>query len=348
MLCLGSSKSDAARVFIISNATLSLGSNIMFTLAAIYHITFFGMSPLQLVLIGTAHQITVLLCEIPTGLIADLRSRRLSVILGVLIIGLASLLIGGIPWMANHILPAGFPLFLLLVVGEIIRGVGATCISGAQDAWLTDEIGQQNISPVFLRSSQVSQAAGLAGMFISIALSSWALHLPFLAGALLHAGLAVYLIRAMREENFRPAPRSGKRLSGALDGTLRAGLAAIRGKQVLVLLMVATFFAGAASEGFDRLWEAHFLKTLGLPEVGNLDSVFWFGLLNLGAKILSIAALSWARVRLDTRADWRVSRYLAALSGLHLVLMLAIPRFSMAWPLKCLPTELPSWKTFLE
>ncbi len=326
-------KTDAARVFIISRAGLSLGDNIMYTLAAIYHITYFGLNPLQLVLIGTAHQITVLLCELPTGLISDLYSRRLSVIIGMFVIGLSSLLMGLIPWMVDTFLPAAFPLFSLLLLGEVIRGVGVTCISGAEEAWVTDEIGEQNTSPVFLKASQLAQAAGLVGMGLSIAFSSWALHIPFLLGTLVHTALGVYLIKAMKEENFRPAFQAGRKITAAIGSTFIKGARAIRGKQVLMLLMVATFFAGAASEGFDRLWEAHFLNTISLPEMGDLQPVFWFGLLNVAAKLLSIGALTWARRCLDTCKDSLVSRHLLVLSAAHLLLMIVFglaPGFSVA------------------
>lgn len=326
-------QSDAAKVFIINRVVLSMADDIMYTLAAIYHITYFGLNPLQLVLIGTAHQITVLLCEIPTGLISDLYSRRVSVIIGIFLIGCASLLMGLIPWMAETILPAAFPLFGLLLLGEVIRGVGVTCISGAQEAWVTDEIGEANTSAVFLRASQLAQVAGLLGMGISIALSSWALHLPFLVGALVHGALGFYAIAAMQEKNFRPAPRGESKLAGAISDTFVGGLRAVRGKQVLMLLMIAAFFAGAASEGFDRLWEAHFLNTITLPQVGNHQPVFWFGLLNLGGKLLSIAVLTWARKGLNTSTDQLVSRYLLVLSTLHLAFMLVFglaPSFLVA------------------
>lgn len=315
-------QSDAAKVFIINRVVLSMADDIMYTLAAIYHITYFGLNPLQLVLIGTAHQVTVLLCEIPTGLISDLYSRRVSVIIGIFLIGSASLLMGLIPWMAETLLPTAFPLFSLLLIGEVIRGIGVTCISGSQEAWVTDEIGEKNTSAVFLQASQLAQVAGLFGMGISIALSSWALHLPFLLGAVVHVGLGFYALSAMRERNFSPALRSEIKLSGAIGDIFGSGIRAIRGKQVLMLLMIAAFFAGGASEGFDRLWEAHFLNTITLPRLLNLEPVFWFGLLNLGGKLFSIGALTWARQGLDTSTDSRVSRYLQLLSVLHLLLML--------------------------
>ena len=36
------------------------------------------------------------------------------------------------------------------------------------------------------------------------------------------------------------------------------------------------------SEAFDRLWEAHFLENVGLPGIGDLEPVVWFGILNAG------------------------------------------------------------------
>ncbi len=328
-------RQDAARIFITSNVVLSLADNIMYTLAAIYHITYFGLNPLQLVLIGTAYQATVLICEIPTGVIADLYSRRVSVIIGIFINAMACLLIGLIPWIAGRFLPVGFSLFTLLMIGEALRGLGHTFISGAQEAWVTDEIGERNTSPVFLKASQLSQTVGLVGMGISVAFSSIALHLPFLVGALVQVALGFYLIGAMKEENFKPEPRAvGSKLSGAMAGTLGSGIRAVRGKQVLMLLMVATFFAGAASEGFDRLWEAHFIRTITLPSIGNLQPVFWFGLLNISAKLLSIAALGWTRRNLDTSTDSLVSRYLLLLSSMHLLLMICFglaPGFGIAF-----------------
>lgn len=282
----------AAKVFIINRVILSLADDIMYTLAAIYHITYFGLNPLQLVLIGTAHQVTVLLCEIPTGLISDLYSRRLSVIIGIFLIGGASLLMGLIPWMAATFLPATFPLFGLLLLGEVIRGVGVTCISGAHEAWVTDEMGEKDTGAVFLRASQLAQMAGLLGMAISIALSSLALHLPFLVGAVVHGALGLYAISAMQERNFQPVAPGDSKWVGAIGHTFGGGLKLVRGKQVLMLLMVTAFFVGAASEGFDRLWEAHFLQTVALPQVGDYQPVFWFGLLNLGhLLVLSILHL---------------------------------------------------------
>ena len=41
-----------------------------------------------------------------------------------------------------------------------------------------------------------------------------------------------------------------------------------------------------SSEAFDRLWEAHFIRDVGLPRVGSLDPVVWFGV--FGACVLLV------------------------------------------------------------
>jgi MFS family permease len=50
---------------------------------AVYLVQERHLSPLQLVLMGTAMEAAVFLFEIPTGVVADLYSRRLSVVIGV-------------------------------------------------------------------------------------------------------------------------------------------------------------------------------------------------------------------------------------------------------------------------
>ena len=43
------------------------------------------------------------------------------------------------------------------------------------------------------------------------------------------------------------------------------------------------------SEGYDRLWQAHFIRDIGLPSLGGLDPVVWFGVFGAGTILLSIA-----------------------------------------------------------
>ena len=54
--------------------------------------------------------------------------------------------------------------------------------------------------------------------------------------------------------------------------------------------MAITLFTGTSTESFDRLWEAHLLTNVGLPELWGLDPVAWFGVLGMGSLVLAIGA----------------------------------------------------------
>jgi DHA3 family tetracycline resistance protein-like MFS transporter len=61
---------------------------------SLYLVSDLNLSPLQLVLMGTAMEASVFLCEVPTGVVADTYSRRLSLVIGFLGMGTAWLLVG--------------------------------------------------------------------------------------------------------------------------------------------------------------------------------------------------------------------------------------------------------------
>lgn len=60
----------------------AFASALVLTYELAYHTIVVGLNPLQLVLVGVVLESMTVLFEIPTGVVADLYSRRLSVILG--------------------------------------------------------------------------------------------------------------------------------------------------------------------------------------------------------------------------------------------------------------------------
>ena len=55
---------------------------LVFTAGALYGIQVAHLNAFQLVLVGTALEISALVFEVPTGIVADTVSRRLSIIIG--------------------------------------------------------------------------------------------------------------------------------------------------------------------------------------------------------------------------------------------------------------------------
>ncbi|CAM2945698.1 MFS transporter [Paenibacillus sediminis] len=115
-------------------------------------------------------ELTVLLFEMPTGIIADTYSRRLSVIIGILVIGFAYVLEGSIPYLSHSMSILAISLVVGVLAAEAVRGIGETFNSGSTQAWLTDEIGDDKIGDVFLRSNQLNQIVGIIGVIASVGL----------------------------------------------------------------------------------------------------------------------------------------------------------------------------------
>ena len=121
---------DATLVYLIFSGVGALSFASITTVNLVYQVEVAKLSPLQLVLVGTALEVVCFLCQVPTGVLADVYSRRLSVIVGIFILGVGFILEGSIP------------LFATIVVGQALFGIGATFMDGAEQAWITDEVGE--------------------------------------------------------------------------------------------------------------------------------------------------------------------------------------------------------------
>ena len=291
-------------IYRIYSGALALLRALHFTTATYYYITAVGLNPFQLVLVGTTLMIVILVGEVPTGVLADTYTRRLSVIVGVALMGVGFLVEGAIAR------------FAAVLAAQVIWGVGLTFTSGALEAWIADELGGTDLEAVYLRGSQIGSASALAGIAGSVALASVRLNLPLIVSGLGLLALAIFLALAMTERGFTPQRHAGQSAWGTARATLRAGIRQVRRRAALLRIMGITFFFAIASESFDRLWEVHFLSRTGFPALDGLTPVAWFGVINAGALLLSIGAASLARRRFDTRSSRGLARLLALVTAL--------------------------------
>jgi DHA3 family tetracycline resistance protein-like MFS transporter len=264
----------------------------------LYYVTVAHLDPLQLVLVGTALEASYFVWEIPTGVLADTFSRRMSVIAGTAIIYVA--------WLGQGLVP----LFVAIAGFEILRGLGEAFTHGAVEAWVAGECGDDGLDTLFLRETQLTQIASIVGLPIGVALATIDLRIPIVLGSGLGIALAILVIFVMPE---RHHPRRDEvRTWRATVGTARRGMFAVRTSALLVALLGAEFFWGAASEGWDRLSDAHLLLDLSFPPFG-VTPVVAFGILSLVGTILIVITAQLVR-RVVRRVDEHVvSRLLVGL-----------------------------------
>lgn len=275
-------KINAKKAFLIYSGASSLFFTLVFTVSSVYYIQNINMSPLQLVLVGTALETSCFLFEIPTGIVADAYSRRLSLIIGLLLIG------------AGFLLEGIISTYLAVMAAQVLWGVGSTFLSGADNAWAADEMGEEKLEGVLLASAKVSQLCSLIGIILSTLLANISVRLPIAAGGALFFLLAVFLSLFMPEEHFKPADNENKNSWHKMFHTFIKGIEAVKKRKMLKLMLIISLFYGLYSEGFDRLWTAHFIKDTVIPDIPGLQQVTWFGIINGCAMVFTMIAVGYA------------------------------------------------------
>jgi DHA3 family tetracycline resistance protein-like MFS transporter len=308
-------KWNAYPLYLTMLGALALFTSAIFTASSIYQVTVAGLTPLQLVLVGTTLELSVFIFEVPTGVVADVYSRRLSIIIGMFLIGLGFLVEGT------------FPIFWVILLAQVLWGVGYTFTSGANEAWITDEIGEAAAGRAFLRGNQVDQVASLAGIGLGVLLGSLRINLPIQIGGLLIALLGVFLILFMPETGFEPAPSEERNSWQKLAHTFREGIATVRARPTLLTILSIGLIYGLYSEGYDRLWTKHILDQFTFPLADQFQPVFWFGLIRAVGMILSVGAVELVQRKVHTERYTAVARASWAISG---VLVISLIGFALA------------------
>ena len=270
---------DPAPIYLILSAGQAFFFSLIFTVNMVYQATVVGLSPLQLVLVGTVLEATCFLFEIPTGVVADIYSRRLSILIGIALIGCGFTLEGSIP------------AFWAVIGAQVLWGIGCTFTSGATEAWITDEVGEEAVGPVFLRAGQAGLIGGLAGTLASVSLGLVHIQLPMILAGIGMFALAAVLFTIMPERHMHVTPREDRSTFAHALATTRGGFRLARSRPVVKVLVAISLIVGLASEAFDRLNTASVIDRFDFPTVFGTDSpVIWFGISGVVSTLLGLAA----------------------------------------------------------
>jgi MFS family permease len=241
-----------------------------------------NLSLLDVSLLSIVITISNVVLEVPTGILADVYSRRLSVILGGVFIGLTYVMMGL------------YPIFAIAMLGSFIEAIGDTCVSGALQAWITDEVGTERVSKIFLRGRQFSIPAHWLGVGLSIALAAWFnCQVPIVLGGAMWFVLTIFLVLFMPETNFQRTNaipiRDCASWLNQFKTTFRVfadGMHLVRSSRILILLFMAQFFGSAFFDSFYKFSRANILRgfilpVVTLPLLGTLKENVWFGVIEM-------------------------------------------------------------------
>jgi MFS transporter, DHA3 family, tetracycline resistance protein len=341
----------AYRLYLAMECGTSFLLGITYATIAVYWVTTGRLNPLQLVLLGTALEVSYFVFQLPTGVLADVVSRRLCVLMGLVVLGLGLVIEG---------LSAAF---VNLIVAQIVLGLGYALNAGALQAWIADEleapvsdaeaaggVRERPIAVVYLRATQLGLVGTVAGSLLSGVIALGGLNLPLLLGGSLVCLLALAAALVMPEHNFAPATgaaRSGaaraitvasatavaRQSLAALAGQVRAAHRAIVAVPGLVLLLAMTTFTGLWSESFDRLWGALLIRDIGFPKLAGLSPAMWFSLLSATVAVLALGSTEVAGRRAGRVGGDAVATALLVVTvaiGIGVVVMATAHAFAVA------------------
>lgn len=266
---------DPARVF-VRGFGLNEGLEWGFWLAlSVFWIVELRLGPLQLVLMGVALEVTVLLSETPTGVVADLHSRKRSVLIAQVLMGIS------LVWSVSSLN------FWVILPAQVLVGFGWTFRSGADTAWVTDELkgigefSDDDVEHLLLRKHRFGILVAIASLTFTMivgTLTSVRLVAAFLG--LIYIAMAFYFHRNMREDHFSPGRQDGR---GFVE-MLKKGIGVVAGRPRLRVLVVVVLLVNFGAMAFDRLGYKHFLDSADVSD----DSLLVLGLLFL---VLAFAGL---------------------------------------------------------
>jgi MFS family permease len=258
----------------------------------------------QLLVLGTVVSVTLLVSDLPTGVWSDAVSRKWPLVAGHAFLAAGMMMTG---------LVAAFP---LLAVTQLLWGVGWGLSSGADVAWVTDELARPGRIDRVLAARARWDALGSATGMVAFGLLGWAIGLgaAIVASGAAMAAAGLFVAARFTEDNFTPA--RGHRWRASLS-ILRRGVAlARRDHQILLMLAATTLINGASMVTwlFPRQ-----LVDLGFPG----DPVLWYTALAVVSFAAGAAALRVVEARIDGVGAARRAYALACAAGVLGLIVLA-------------------------
>jgi hypothetical protein len=295
---------------------------------SLYLVVEADLSAFQLVFVGTAQGLTALVFEVPTGVIADTVSRKWSIVIAHLVMGTAMLSTGLVTS------------FTALVATQMLWGLSWTFSSGADVAWLTDELDQPDrITGVLTASARWELMGAASGLVAFGALAAATdLRTAIVISGVSMVVLGFYVAMSFTEHNFTPARKHRWKESVSI---FQRGIDLARHDREILLVFAATILVNGAAEAFERLFPKRLIE-LGFPE--EPDPIVWLTALGLVTLATGALALRIVEARIDgagvARRVYAMTCFVGAL-GL-IALALAPDEFSgmvgvllvggIAWP----------------
>lgn len=189
-----------------------------------------GLTLSQIYLIAGVGWVIQAVSDIPTGALADVFGRKVTVVLGTALLAIGLAVLGGVPNLAG------------VVAGYLLWAIGTALMSGTDIAMLYESAklaGREEDFPrISSNSFQVVQASQAAGSILGGVMAAYRLNLPLLVTAALTGVAMVVLLRT------KEPPMSGEQRPGYFATLGNAGRYLGRNRAVSSLIAYVALISG--------------------------------------------------------------------------------------------------------
>jgi MFS family permease len=234
------------------SASLIWGVNTLFLLDA-------GLEIFEVFIANAVFTGSMVLFEIPTGVLADTRGRRTSFLLSLFV-----LFLGTLGYVGAAAIQGGLWLFIVM---SVVLGLGYTFYSGAMEAWLVDALNasgyEGELDKIFAQSAKVSGAAMLIGSIGGGFLGDLNLSIPFLVRAGMLSLVFIVSYINMHDIGFTPSKTTLSSLPGEMKKIAQASITyGWKQTEIRLLILAGVIQATVLAWGF-HAWQPYFLDLLG-------------------------------------------------------------------------------------
>jgi MFS family permease len=293
-------------------ASLIWGINTIFLLDA-------GLSNFEAFAANAFYTAGMMLFEIPTGIVADSRGRRISFLWGTVTLAVATAL-----YVLLWQLDSPFVWWALV---SLMLGLGYTFFSGATEAWLVDALTATKfdgmLEAVFARGQVVSGVFMLLGSVAGGYLAQWTnLGVPYVVRAAILLLMFLVALLLMRDLGFTPerGKTVGAEIRTIVDNSVQYGLKvpAIRAT------MLSGFFLGGIGVYIFYALQPYLLELWGNPEA--------YAIAGLSAAIVAGAQIVGGLITpLVRRWFRRRTSVMILMTAISVVLMAAVGLAANFW-----------------
>ena len=311
---MSSSPSHIQRVYLLLTLLTTLATSLIWGVNTLFLLDA-GLNNTEAFAANAFFSIGMVIFEVPTGVVADTKGRRLSFMLGAAVLLLSTVLY---LYMWQQEAP-----FIGWALASILLGLGFTFFSGATEAWLVDALAatgfEGNLETVFGRGQTVGGVAMLTGSVLGgIVAQMTTLGVPYILRAVM---LGVALLAAfifMRDLGF--AARKDVSTSVAIREIARGSIdGGLRNRPVRWMMLAAPFTGGVGFYAFYAM-QPYLLELYGDPSAYSIAGLA--AAIVAGAQIVGGLSVPIVRryFKLRTHAVFlAISIESAALAGLAIV-----------------------------